>query len=125
MITPNHLGVDEDLARRIIVLARSIAPCIDSFAEDSEDFKNAAAILRGVAAEVMARGSRSVQSQRVGPAQVTYVVTGSSFSDDDRAALRALCASATLPGLPVGSFPESGTVGRVWPEGPYRDVSAR
>lgn len=119
MITPANLGGDEDLARRVIVLARSIAPCIDSFDSSSEEFKNTVAILRGVVAEIIARGSRGVQSERIGPSTVTYVVNRSSFSDDDRAALRSLCNATPRPGLPLGSFPPAGVVGRVWPEETY------
>lgn len=118
MITPGDLGGDEDLARRVLVLARSIAPCINDLSSGSESWKDAVAILRGVLANVITRGATSVESQRIGPAQVKYVVSASSFSTDDRASLRALCP--TVPsGLPLGSFPPSGVIGRVWPEGEY------
>lgn len=107
-------GVDESLARRIISVARSIAPCLDSLTGDARD--DAIAILKAVAAEVKSRGSRQVVSQHVGPATVTYDV-GSAFTSDDRAALRDLCStSPAVGGHPTGSFPKERPVGRVWPE---------
>ena len=118
-ITPGQIGGDENIARRVLVLARDIAPCIDSFADDSEQQKNAIAILAGVAAESKVRGARFVQSQSIGPARVAYTV-GSAFTDDDRDALRALCtAAAQQSSRPVGSFPTARPIGRVWPEGGY------
>lgn len=119
MITPDDItGVEEDVARRIIVAARSIAPCIDSFAADSEEKKNAIAILRGVAADAPAAGSRRVRAQRIGSASVDYW-DANTWRPEDRASLRSLCSSAPSAGLPVGSFPEAQPVNRIWREGPY------
>lgn len=115
-IKPEDIGGDPDAARRIIVLARSIAPCIDSFADNSEEKKDAVAILKGVATEAAARGARHVRSEAVGTARVTYEV-GSAFTDDDRDSLRALCgASSGHSDTPAGSFPKERPIGRVWPE---------
>ena len=115
-ITPADIGGDETIARRVLVLARDIAPCIDTFAKDSEEWKNAVAILSIVASEAKVRGARSVRSQKVGTASVTYEV-GSAFTDDDRDALRALCAAVKSTGsTPAGSFPKERPAGRVWPE---------
>ena len=119
MITPADIsGVDEDVARRIIVAARSIAPCIDSFADDSEEKKNALAILRGVAQEVPAPGSRRVRAQRIGSASVDYW-DATTWLQEDRDSLRSLCAVASSAGLPLGSFPEARPIDRIWREGPY------
>lgn len=116
MITPEDIpGVAEDVARRIIVAARSIAPCIDSFADESEDKKNAIAILRGVAREAPAPGSRRVRSQRIGPAAVDYW-DAETWLPQDRSDLRSLCTSTVVPGLPRGSFPLERPVARLWPE---------
>lgn len=119
-IKPDHIGGDEEDARRIIALGRFIAPCIDSFADDSEEQKTAIAILKGIASEVAAerrsRGSRRVRTQAVGTARVGYEV-GSAFTDDDRDALRGLCAAGkSVPAGPVGSFPTGRLIERVWPE---------
>lgn len=115
-ITPTDIGGDENIARRVIVLAKSIAPCIDTFADESEEKKDAIAILSAVAGEVKLRGARNVVAQRQGTASVTYDV-GSAFTSDDRDALRALCgATSSSIGQPVGSFPTGRPVGRVWPE---------
>lgn len=111
-------GIDEALARRVLAVARTIAPCLDSFADDSEEKATAVAILVAVAGEVRARGSRQVASQRIGPAAVSYRDVGSAFTDDDRSALRGLCAATQASaGLPVGSFPRPArSLERMWPE---------
>lgn len=116
MITPEELDVDEQLARRVISTARSFAPCLDSLVGDARE--NAIAILDGVAAEAEARGARSVASQSVGTARVTYGSATSWFTDDDRDGLRALCqAAASGAGHPVGRFPKPAhALKKVWPE---------
>lgn len=117
MIIPDDLtGVEESVARRLIAVARSIAPCIDTI--DGDDKLTVVAILDGVAAELPAAGSRRVRSQSRNGTSISLADMKSAFSDDDRDALRALC-SATPAGLPVGSFPEAGVVARAWPEGDY------
>ena len=119
MITPDDIpGVEEDVARRIIVAARSIAPCIDSFPDGSEEQKNAIAILRGVAAEAPVAGSRRVRAQRIGSASVDYW-NADTWMPEDRSALRSLCAAAPSGGNPLGSFPVARPIDRVWPEGRY------
>lgn len=119
-IKPEEISSDEDLARRVLALALSIAPCVAAFPDESEERATAIAILKGVAVEVAgeasARGSRRVRSQAVGTARVSYDV-GSAFTDDDRDSLRALCAAAAAPvALPVGSFPKGRPISAVWPE---------
>lgn len=116
MITPEDFpGVAEDVARRILVAARAIAPCIDSFADESEERKNALAILRGIAAEAPAPGSRRVRAQAVGPARVDYW-NADTWTDADRSALRSLCSSTAPSGGPLGSFPLDRPLSRLWPE---------
>lgn len=122
MIEPTDLtGVEETLARRILVHARTIAPCLDSLIDGEEGEpkpkSDAIAILLGVAREVPAVGSRRVKSQRIGPAQVEYFDVPSAFSDDDRNSLRSLCSVASSGGLPIGSFPRPArVVDAMWPE---------
>jgi hypothetical protein len=122
MIEPAELGVDEALALRVLGVARSFAPLLDSIgdaqtAEAIRDRETAVAILSGVAAEARDRGSRLVKAQRIGPAGVDYADAGSWFSADDRAALINLCAkpAATSSG-PRGHFPKPGITSRLWPE---------
>ena len=116
MITPTDFpGVDENVARRLLVAARSIAPCIDSFTDGSEEKKNAIAILLGVLAEAPTPGSRRVRAQRIGSASVDYW-DAATWLPQDRSDLRSLCASAVVPGLPVGSFPAERPISRLWPE---------
>ncbi len=115
-IKPEHLGVDPDLARRILVLARIIAPCVETLPDDSPLREDAIAVLRGVAAEAAALPPRSLASTGVGPMRETYRDIGSCFTEDDKASLRSLCGLTSSPGLPMGSFPDPGLVSRLWPE---------
>jgi hypothetical protein len=117
MITPSEISDDEDLARRVLVRARSIAPCLNSL--DEESTKDARAILRGVVAEIPPPGSRRVRSRARNGTSVSYTDLGGAFSDDDIAGLRAMCSAAAAPGLPIGSFPRARPIGRVWPEERY------
>lgn len=119
MIRPDQIGTDEDLARRVLVRARYIAPCIDSFADDSEEQKNAIAILKAVVAEIPTPGSGRVRTKSRNGTAITYTDPGSWFSADDTTSLSSLCGSPTLPGLPVGSFPEGRAFQRTWPEERY------
>lgn len=114
-ITHVQIGDDENLARRVLVRARSIAPCIDTLADDSEEQKDAIAILKGVYAEVPPAGSRRVRSKSRNGTSITYGDISAAFTDDDISALRSLCSS-TPAGLPVGSFPEGGVFENTWPE---------
>lgn len=119
-IKPEDINTDTDLARRVLALAQSIAPCVAAFPDDSEEHATAIAILKGVAEEVAgeraSRGSRRVVSQGVSGARVSYDV-GSAFTSDDRDSLRALCgASVTRGALPVGSFPKGRPISAMWPE---------
>jgi len=119
MIIPSDLpGLEDDAARRLIVVARSIAPCIDTLT--GEDQKNAIAILRGVAAELPSPGTGRVRSQSRNGTSVTWGDYHSAFGKDDRSALQALCAgsSIALAGSPVGSFPRSTIACGIWPPEP-------
>lgn len=119
-ITAEDLNVpDELLARRVLAHARVIAPCLQTLTGDARE--DAIAILQGVAREAMARGARSVVSQSVGTARVSYGSASSWFTDDDRAALRVLCPavaeSVASAGHPVGRFPNPTRAYKtVWPE---------
>lgn len=112
------IGGDEDLARRVLSYARSIAP-IDQIV-DYELRKDAIAILRAAAKAGAERGSMLIANQRIAAAGVTYREVSSWFTDDDRNALRTICnsssSSPTGPG-PVGHFPKpSRVLGAIWPE---------
>ena len=118
-ITPQDLGVaDEDLARRILVRARIIAPCLDTFPDDSEARKDAIAILKGVIAELPEPGSRRARSLSRNGTSITYADIDTAFDSDATASLRSLCG-ATLGALPLGSFPQRIPTGGLWPEGAY------
>lgn len=116
-ITPAELGIqDEDLARRVLVRARTIAPCLDSFPEESEDRRDVIAILKGVIAELPKPGTRNVRAQAVNNASVQYRDIASAFDGDATASLRSLCGATTSGALPVGSFPDPSGISRLWPE---------
>ena len=116
MITPEDFpGVAEDVARRILVAARSIAPGIDTLPNGSEERKDAIAILRGIAAEVPPPGSRRVRSQAVGSARVEYW-NADTWTAQDRTSLRSLCGAPKPTGAPRGSFPLERPISRLWPE---------
>lgn len=117
MITHTQVGPDEDLAREVLIIARDIAPCIDSFDAESEDAKNALAILKRVYKTAAARGSQMIKGQSIGPARVDYdTAIRSAFSGQPTRALRALCGAAAAGGAPRGSFPVEKPISRLWPE---------
>lgn len=123
MMTISHtdLNVDEDLGRRILVRARTIAPRLDTLdlVADSERYKDAVAILRGVAADVADRGSAQVSSESIGPARVTYRDIDSAFDRDTRESLRSLFDDTEEVGLPEASFPVDRLFTRLWPDERY------
>ena len=112
MISYDTIGSDEDLAREVLVIARDIAPCIDTLADESDEQKTAIAILKRVFREVATRGPRYVKAQRTGPASVDYREVSSAFDGDPTRALRALCAAATFS----SGHPREPLHG--WPNGP-------
>lgn len=116
MITHDQVGTDEDLAREILVIARDIAPCLSTLADDSEEQKDALAILRRVYKDIAGRGNRLVKSQRIGPAAVDYGNVESAFDGQPRRGLRALCGTTAGAGLSRGSFPSGRPLARLWPE---------
>lgn len=118
MIEATDLGVDADLARRVLVRARSIAPCLDSLVDERR--AEAIAILKAVAQEIPPAGSRRVKSKSRNGTAITFENSGSWFDSNDEAGLRSLCAAAgSTPGLPIGSFPEARVFSGIWPEEKY------
>lgn len=120
MIEPHELGTDEQAARRVLVRARGIAPCLDSLTGEAR--KDAIAILLGVMAELPDAGARRARSLSRNGTAISYADVDSAFSRDDVASLRSLCdaaGDASRAGTPAGSFPEAGMVAQVWPEGRY------
>lgn len=114
-ITAAELGVDDDLARRILVRARIIAPCIDNFTDNSDEKRNAIAILKGVIAELPENGMLRATSMSRNGTSITLAAIKSAFEGDPAASLRSLCPAAT--GMPRGRFPDPDrTIQRLWPE---------
>ncbi len=119
-ITQQLGNIDDDLARRIMVTARRIAPCLDSLPEGSEKQLDAIAILKGVIAELPETGTRRVRSKGRNGTTISYADVDSAFTIEARADLRSLCAAASVPGLPEGRFPEERELEKLWPEERYR-----
>jgi len=116
VITHDKIGADEDLAREVLIVARDIAPCISSFVDDSEEQKDALAILRRVYTDIAARGSRFIKGQRMGPAAVDYADVQSAFDGQPSRALRSLCSAPVAAGAPRGSFPLERPIAKIWRE---------
>lgn len=104
-----------DRARLVLVRARTIAPCIDTLDKESERGKDAIAILKDVLAELPAPGERRMRGLSRNGTSITLDAVSSAFSDDNRAALRALCGATSATGLPVASFPADRLFDRLWP----------
>lgn len=119
-ITHHDLDAEENLARRVLVRARVIAPCVLDFDPDSDEGQNAIAILMGVIAEIPAAGSRRTKSiARNGTSMSLETAISSAFDGDATISLRSLCGAERPRALPLGSFPATSPIGRVWPEGEY------
>ena len=118
MINPGEISTDEDLGRRILVRARSIAPGLEGIPEGSERHLDAVAILKNVVAEVPPPGADRVRSRGRNGTTISYNDPRGAFSEDDIASLRSLVGSASV-GLPIGSFPEARPFRHEWAEGPY------
>lgn len=119
-ITPEDIGGEENLARRILVRARGIAPCIDTFVKDSEPWKDAVAILKGVLDELPAPGQARMRSMSRNGTSISVEAIGSAFDVlDATASLRSLCGATLSSAHSVGSFPLERVFERVWPEGEY------
>lgn len=115
MIKPEDISTDEDLARRILVRARSIAPCIDTFTDGSEEQKNAIAILKGVIAELPEPGSARAKSLSRNGTSMEFTDISSAFEGDPETSLRSLCAA--WRGMSRGRFPKPDrATATLWPE---------
>ena len=121
-VQPSDLApLDEDSARRILIRAREVAPCLPTVAADSEIQKDALAILRGVGQRAQAIANAGVvASQGRNGTTISYRDIKSAFSDEDISGLRFLCGD--IGGgrvLPQGSFPTARPLANLWPEGEY------
>lgn len=118
-IVASDLTGDAAATHIVLLLARDVAPCLDSLVDDDRDA--AIAILNRCVADVPAAGSRRVRSQSRNGSSVSFT-TGESVAlpGMEKAALRALCGSVPAAGsTPVGRFPAPGTVVDAWPAEEY------
>ena len=121
MIVPLDLdGLTQDVARRVIAIAVSIAPCLHSLEDQART--TAIAVLTTVGGTLsFERPNPHLKAKTLGPKREEYVtgIIESAFTMDDRAALQGLCRDASMAGHagPVGSFPEpSAALRRLFPE---------
>jgi hypothetical protein len=120
-IQPTDIGADADLARRILIRAREIAPLIVTFDTGTEPRADALAILKGVYKRAEEIGTGTTASRSRNGTSISSRDVRSAFFDDDLSGLRLLQAEAagdtvSRPGLPRGSFPTDRPVSRLWPE---------
>lgn len=116
MVDHQDLGGDEDTARRVMIRARSIAPCLAGLAPGSSEGKDAIALLKGVLAELPEPGSRRTRSLSRNGTSITFDALDSAFDVETIASLRSLCGVPAATAHPRGSFPKHRPIGRVWPE---------
>ncbi len=114
------IGTDEHRARRVLMRARAIAPCLDSLTE-GEAVKNAIALLKGAYDELPDAGERRLRRMNRNGTGVDLDAVGPMFTVEDEASLRALCSAASEAplGLPQASFPTDTLFERIWPEERY------
>lgn len=120
-IKPGDLGGDEDVARRVLVRARDLAPAIATFPSGSEPYLDAVAILKAVAKRLADIGTGTIASQGRNGTTISSRDIRSAFFPDDIADLRALTLDESTapwpsPALPRGSFPTDRPVTSMWPE---------
>ncbi|PPF18271.1 hypothetical protein C5B92_07080 [Rathayibacter sp. AY1A4] len=118
VITHSNVSSDEDLGRRVLAYARTIAPCLGTLDGETEQGKDAIALLKSIAKSVPDPEMSRVRSMNRNGTSMSFDVA-SAFSSDDRAALRYLCSGSAAAVGPIGSFPKGGHVAKVWPEGDY------
>lgn len=119
-ITHSDIGSDEQLARRILVRARDIAPCVATLDQESEEGKDAIAILKGVYARATDVGTGAVASRSRNGTSISLRDIKSAFTVEDVSNLRSVCDTPSTPaGMPRGSFPADRPLAKLWPEGDY------
>lgn len=118
-ITPSDLGVtDTDLARRVLVRARTIAPLLDTL--EGERRLDAIAVLKGVIAEIPRPGESRLRGVTRNGTGKTFDAPSSWFSPDDELSLRSLFEAVDAPAAaPMGSFPVDDLFRGLWPEERY------
>lgn len=115
-ISGADLGVGDELARRVLVSARRIAPCLDTLVDLARD--DAIAVLKGVIAELPEAGAWRAKSMSRNGTSITFADIESAFTLEARANLRSLCGDLDQ-GLAMGCFPDDKTFARLWPEERY------
>lgn len=117
-IQPSDIGTDTDLARRILIRARRVAPCMATWPEALDTRQDAIAILKAVYARAAQVGTGVVASQSRNGTSISLRAVESAWTQEDLDALRSLCDATPAPlgALPQGSFPTARPLSKLWPE---------
>lgn len=120
-VQAQDLGPDTDLARRVLLRARRLAPCLADAVADEEKQAEVLAVLKGVYKRAVDIGTGVIASQGRNGTSRSYRDVRSAFTAEDVSDLRFLCSGADAPAgaMPVGSFPTERPLSKLWPEGPY------
>lgn len=118
-IEPSAIGPDENIARRVLMRARRIAPCMATWPEALNLRADAIAILKAVYARATVVGTGAIASQSRNGTSISLRQINSAWTQEDIDDLRALCeqASASPAGaFPQASFPTDRPLSKLWPE---------
>lgn len=118
-IAAADVGPDENVARRILMRARRLAPCMATWPEELDLRQDAIAILKAVYARATVIGTGAIASQSRNGTSISLRQINSAWTQEDIDDLRSLCgqASAAPAGaLPLGSFPTDRPLSKLWPE---------
>lgn len=117
-VSPEDLGTDTDLARRILIRARTVAPWLRTAGEGGELQADVLAILKGVYKRAADIGTGVIASQGRNGTSRSYRDIRSAFWQEDIDNLRSLGPDADTPrrAMPAGSFPTDRPLSRLFPE---------
>lgn len=116
-ISHSDITNDEDLGRVLLLRAFDIAPQLRTVEDESEEKKTAIAVLKRVAKRAADIGTGVVESRSRNGSSIKTRDVGRAFQADDLRDLRLLFGIPE-PGHagPLGSFPTSRPLSRLWPE---------
>jgi hypothetical protein len=120
-VAPEEIGGDQDLAVRLVLRARELAPGVPEFAHFASERTAVLAILKGVYKRAAEIGTSVIASQGRNGTTRSYRDIRSAFFPEDISGLRSLAVDgAPAPSaLPVGSFPKDRPLSKLFPEGGY------
>jgi hypothetical protein len=116
-ITHEDITSDEDLGRVLLLRAFDIAPQLRTVEDESDEKKNAIAVLRRVAKRAVDIGTGVIESRSRNGSSIKTRAVDDAFTPGDLRDLRLIFGPVgEKPHGPVGSFPTDRPVTRLWPE---------